>query len=639
MGKGHQHLFTAAAILLLSFMAILSGGAALRESVTIDEVAHIGSGVSYLQKFDLRLNQEHPPLPKMLAAVPLLLRGARADYSHISWSISQKLFPAFLGEWVFGEWFLTKWNDPVSTLAWARLPMLLVTLMLGWLVFAYARKLGGNWGGLLCLSVYVSTPVFLTFGTLVHTDMAVTLFSLLTIWRFAELWITPSRRNALLFGLSLTGALLSKFTAGILFFVFVAFALSTRWRPVSGQPVDKPEVRAWRRLRWRATLHGICFAAALVYAFYFVFSINQSTDALYLLGHNWFSLALRRLLFPPVLYLRGVLMVFLGISRETFLLGHSYPHGIWFYFPVLLVLKSSLGFLGMFLMASVLALSRKWGASQREPNIPNRVEMHWRALWVALVVFTGLCMLSHFNISIRHFSIPIVLLIVLLAPLPRMIASLRQSSANAGRFAAAVTVILGFSCLLTAARAYPYFFPYLSPLCFGRPGYATVNDSNLDWNQSLPEVKKYAEDHGLIEVPLDEYGFNDPKVYVPQARLWDCQKPTSAEAGQWVIVSANVIFDGHNCGWLTRFALLPFAGGSMYAVRLPEQIPEAGTPGGPPLPAAYRQIAGAPIDMRTLLVDLARHPERIPQVLAEMMAQYEAKRKSGTKTSTDSKPK
>jgi hypothetical protein len=36
--------------LLLALMAVLAGGAALRESVTIDEVSHIGAGVSYLQK-------------------------------------------------------------------------------------------------------------------------------------------------------------------------------------------------------------------------------------------------------------------------------------------------------------------------------------------------------------------------------------------------------------------------------------------------------------------------------------------------------------------------------------------------------------------------------------------------------------
>src|SRR6266851_6910977 len=299
--------FSIVAGLLLVFMAMLAGGAALRESVTVDEVSHIGSGVSYLQKFDLRMNEEHPPLPKVLAALPLVLRGTHADYSHVSWQNSRQFFPAFLGEWVFGEWLLNKWNDPVTTLAWARLPMLLLTLVLGWVVFAYARRLGGNWGGLLCLNIFVSTPAFLAFGPLVHTDFAVTLFSLLTVWRFAELWHDPSKKNTFWFALSLAGALLSKFTAGMLLFVFAAFALSTRWGPVPGRPAVKPEARVCRKLRWRDTLRGILWAALAVYAFYFVFSWHQPTDALERLGHGPAALLLRRLLMPPLLYLGGVL--------------------------------------------------------------------------------------------------------------------------------------------------------------------------------------------------------------------------------------------------------------------------------------------------------------------------------------------
>src|SRR5437879_11120491 len=160
------------------FMAVLAGGAASRESVTIDEVAHIGAAVSYLQKLDLRLNEEHPPLPKVLAALPLVLRGTHADYSHISWTFSEKFFSAGLAQWVFGEWLLTKWNNPLTTLAWARLPMLLLTLGLRWVLYAYARRLGGNWGGLVCLSIYVSTRAFITFGRIVLTVWTLTLISL-----------------------------------------------------------------------------------------------------------------------------------------------------------------------------------------------------------------------------------------------------------------------------------------------------------------------------------------------------------------------------------------------------------------------------------------------------------------------------
>ena len=127
------------AILLLAMMFLLAGGAALRESVAVDEVAHIGAGVSYLQTLDMRFNEEHPPLAKVLAALPLVARGTHADYSGTIWNASRQFFPAYLGEWIFGEYVLTHWNNPQSTLPWARLPMMLLTIALGWLVFALAR--------------------------------------------------------------------------------------------------------------------------------------------------------------------------------------------------------------------------------------------------------------------------------------------------------------------------------------------------------------------------------------------------------------------------------------------------------------------------------------------------------------------
>ena len=75
------------ATLLLALMTVLCGGTARRESIAFDEVAHIGAGVSYLQKLDMRMNPEHPPLAKIVAAIPLVARGVHADYSDVSWSV------------------------------------------------------------------------------------------------------------------------------------------------------------------------------------------------------------------------------------------------------------------------------------------------------------------------------------------------------------------------------------------------------------------------------------------------------------------------------------------------------------------------------------------------------------------------
>jgi len=608
------------ALLLLALMFLLAGGAALRESVTIDEVAHIGAGVSYLQKFDLRYNEEHPPLAKVLAALPLVMRGIHADYSGVMWSVSRDFFPAFLGEWVFGEYVLTRWNSPQSTLAWARLPMLLLTIALGWLVFVCARRLGGDWGGLLCVGVYASTPVFLVFGPLVLTDIAITFFSLLALLAMARLWDRPDRNNTLLMALALSGAVLTKFTAAILFFVFIAVALSTRWRPIAGQPA-KPDARQWRRLRWRAMRKATLWAALVVYAVYFLFSWNQPLNIPGLAGHGPLATLLGRLLMPPWLFLCGLAFVVLTGNRATFILGHAYPHGIWFYFPVLLVLKSPPGFLGLLVAALAVALLAK--RLRWSPVIPAAFATLWRVLWVSLVVFAGICILSHFDVSFRHFTTPLVLLILMLAPLPRLLGRIRTAAPKWAWASGALVVLLGASCLVTAVRAYPNYFPYISPVASGHPAYWLVNDSNLDWNQALPEVERFTRQHDLKDVPLDMYGFSDSTAFVPQSRLWDCQAPSAADAGQWAVLSANMILDGHNCEWLMRYPHEPLAGGSMYAVQLPATIPPAGTPGGPPPVAARRIFLGFPFEMRQLFQELVRRPEDIPKVLADMTATFE----------------
>ena len=635
---GGRTAVSVAAAALLALMAVLAGGAALRESVTFDELAHIGAGVSYLQKFDLRLNEEHPPLAKILAALPLVLQGTRADYFNLSWTISEKFFPAYFGQWVFGDWLLTHWNQEAKVLAWARFPMLLLTLVLGWIVFVYARQLGGDWAGLLCLAIFVSTPAFLTFGPLVLTDMAVTLFSLLTIWRFADLWQNPTKRNAFLFAMSFAGALLSKFTAGILLFVFLAFALSARWFPLPGQPGDKAEVRSWRKLRWKRTRLGIFGAAIAVYVFYFIFSIRQTTNVLYLLGRGSAWIPLRRLLMPPWLYLRGVGLVMLTSSRPSFILGHNYPHGMWFYYPVLFVLKTPIGFLTLLLLASFLALiARKRLARARQRTIPEGQEFHWRAICICFPVFMAFCMLSRLSISIRHFTVPIVLLIMLIAPLLRLLASLRATSPIIARAALGVTAICALSCLFTAVRTYPFYMPYVNALSFGKPAYTLVNDSNVDWNQALPEVRRFAEAHAIDHLKIDEYGMVEVTDVVPNSELWNCQKATAADAGSWVVVSGSCILDGHNCAWLQQFPMQPIAGGSMYAIHLPSHIPVAGSTGGPPSPSDYRFIGGVPFDMTDYFLGTIRDPQKLRPVLAEMSARFQAAQDEAKKKSAADK--
>ena len=596
-------------------MFLLAGGAALHESPAVDEVAHVGAGLSYLQRLDLRLNSEHPPLGKAIAAIPLALGGTRADYTSSSWTLASDFFPAYMTQWVFGDAVLGRWNEWKFTLMWARLPMLLLTLLLGWFIYQYANQLGGPWGGLLCLLAFVTTPAFLVFGPLVLTDLPVTLFSVIALWQLGEIWVNPSRRNSLLFGLAVAAALLSKFTGVLLIPILLAVFLQTRFWPTDAEPRTKSERKAWRSARWRAALRGCLWAILGVYLVYLVFSWNQPDDALNRLGSGPWAWIIRRPLMPLWLYLRGMLFMLLMGSRSTYLFGHIYPHGMPYYFPIVFALKSSLGFLVLLLLTAILGIiCRQRGIR----IIPDAVRPHWRVLNIGFIGFFAVCVLSRLDISIRHFLIPIALLILMLAPLPRMIAAFPYR-----RLLQLVAAGAAVACVVPILLAYPYFLPFANSLTFGRPIYYVLNDSNVSWNEALPEVRRFAEQQHLSEVRLDWASLSDPAIVVPQATIWDCQAPASTDAGQWVVVAAVSILENHNCGYLRQYPSRQLAGAAFYAFQLPTPIPAAGTPGGPPVVSERRIMWGMPMDLRAFVVNVERHPERLPAEMRAMMNRFQ----------------
>ena len=63
--------FAVLALLSLQFL-VLGLVQAWRDSPTYDEKYHLSGGVTALTEHQLRLTPEHPPLPKVLAALPVL---------------------------------------------------------------------------------------------------------------------------------------------------------------------------------------------------------------------------------------------------------------------------------------------------------------------------------------------------------------------------------------------------------------------------------------------------------------------------------------------------------------------------------------------------------------------------------------
>src|SRR5262249_44415404 len=98
----------------------------------------------------------------------------------------------------------------------ARLPFLVLPVLLGAVVFAWATELHGPGGGLLALALTVFNPALLGQAGFANHDFGVATFSVATLWAAWRACPAPSIGRALVTGIALGCALASKYSAAML---------------------------------------------------------------------------------------------------------------------------------------------------------------------------------------------------------------------------------------------------------------------------------------------------------------------------------------------------------------------------------------------------------------------------------------
>jgi hypothetical protein len=550
--------------------AVCSIGSMRNESVTTNEVAHLPAGLSYLQRLDARMNIEHPPLIKVIAALPVVLLHGKADYNDPIWNASDREKT----EYIFGGKFFASWNANHRILLFAaRLPMVALTLLLGLSLFEMARRLAGRSGAALVLSLFVTSPFFLANGPLVMTDVPIALFSLWTMWYFASLWQAPTLRNALLFATSFAGALLTKYSAVFLFptilLCWVWFRFSNQRSLVSGVSVPSSH-KGFRREQ--LAIGAMLLSAIFAYIFYVgmfhrsdplailqdeVASIQTFGGPTRLMDHSVKLMMehpiLQRILLPLWLYVGGLGFVIAYGSRAMYFLGRWYPHGVWYYFPVISFFKLAPGMVLLFFLLAALATAnflhnKRAGISVVSAS--NRFHLH--AILAALVVFALIPMASNLNVGVRHFSVPITLSVLLCALIVPLTSSVFGSKARP--FAFGVIIALAFSSVVTAAITYPHYLSYYNIFRLNVPKQEIAINSNLSLGQSMEELAAFFNERHIAAPYVDTRTSElDPAVYVPGARAWQCDKPNPV-APEWVAVTTiAMLHQPPNCEYLLRY--------------------------------------------------------------------------------------
>ena len=204
---------------LLIFMFAVAVFSIKDDSLTMDEVAHLPAGYSYLTQQDMRLNPEHPPLIKDLAALPLLfIKDINFPSGIKAWQEDVN------GQWDFGRYFLYQAGNPAEKMIfWSRIPMILILILLGFYVFKWARELFGNCAALLALFFFSFSPTLIAHGRLVTTDVGAAAGIFIATYYFIKALKFPTKKNIILAGVFFGLAELLKFSAILLlpFYIFL----------------------------------------------------------------------------------------------------------------------------------------------------------------------------------------------------------------------------------------------------------------------------------------------------------------------------------------------------------------------------------------------------------------------------------
>jgi hypothetical protein len=440
-----------------------------------DEAVHLTAGYSYLDTHDFRINPEHPPLLKELAALPIYL------YHHLPFRPAAHLWGQSTAEtekWAISRDFLYHSSVPYEELlTLGRLPGLvmgsLVVALVGW----WSYRLWGPGAAVLGTALAAFEPNLVTNACLITTDMGSALFIFLAMYLF---WEYGNTRSALLLvgaGVVTGLALASKLTGLLLFgmggVILVAHVL-LRNSPLF--PSEKEFVAPNRALRLKqASLIALVVAALAAVTILFPYYFQGWERWWY--GFRWQTT-------------KG------AFGHHAFFLGEYSDKGWLLYFPVAFLIKTPVP--SLVLIAASLLLFRM--------GTPLRLR-DALFLLVPVGIFLALMIPAKINIGVRYLT-PIYPFLFVCAARLATLSFPRPWLAP---------LLLGVPVLLTAAsslRQAPHQLAYFNELIGGPDhGDRYLADTNIDWGQDLKGLKEYMDREGLPMVYLSYFGTAPPEEY------------------------------------------------------------------------------------------------------------------------------
>ena len=484
-------------MMLLVVMFILQIGSSWSESQTIDEAVHLTAGYSYLTTGDYRLNPEHPPLIKMFSALPLLALDLTFDTSSSDWQSAE--------QWSFSRSFIYENTVPGELLLQlGRVPNMLLSLLLGWVIFSLTRSFFGPKAGLLALTLYVFDPLFLAHSHYVTTDTGAALFFLLTVFSWYRYLRSYKRSDLINSALFFALAQVTKFSAVVLLPILIILFFIARWQARLTPPdLIKKNVDKGRSFP-RFSLWSLGWAVAV--------------------------LAVATLLLALVLYRESIGSYLAGLQyvrwhnatgHTAFLFGEYSTTGWWYYFPSAWLVKTPLATVILLLFTFIAWIKKSVTTfilrKQSSNSFWKNFIVHLRnqpllfyTLFIPPLIYVLWSMTSHINLGVRHLSVIYPFIFIAISTLALLQLQRWQ------RWWQVVLFSLLAVYVSMSLYTYPRYISYFSELVGGsHQGYKYLLDSNLDWSQSFYYLRDFLRQRGWQHetIFLATLTTSDPRTY------------------------------------------------------------------------------------------------------------------------------
>lgn len=439
---------------------------------TVDEVFHIASAVVTYDVGKESSGVEQPPLTRIVAGLPLYLRGVHLPPAEVGTAIVPMRDTYVQGIQVLFHSNLSYWQVLIT----ARLVMLIFPLVGLLYLYLLAAWVGNEFIAAMSVVFFSFDPSFIAHSAFVHTDVAACAGYLAATYYGVRWVMLGGLGRAVAAGVAVSLGIAAKFSC---IFVIPAIVLLMILYPVSATKGESP--KTWRAYfhRWPPVRQ---MAAAVVVAFvtlwgtYFFNVGRMSNQSMFTDSRSAFlriPLSVRNAEVPMPSFALGMMkLVAHNKGNNDYLNGRFSDAGWWYYFPETILLKEPIALLAGLLAAALSLLVPAYRAD-------------WWRIAVILVppaVFLAAAMTSPIDIGIRH----------VLPVLPFLYLFVCLQLARVGVKGMALLAVAIAVAMIESVWIAPNYLEFFNLIAGGpNQGPRYLLDSNIDFGQDIARLAEW----------------------------------------------------------------------------------------------------------------------------------------------------